>query len=832
MSEYNIINSSLEFTRSMPWLFRAAGASAVAVAICSLLNAAGCAPKQSYQFQAWGGFPPPVKPANMAFIAHKDKEEGEGEGKLEMGPAPYGHWRIVGHPDPDWDAQIARNAQPGYSPRASPFAWSFLGPRPISSEYWSYENNAGGRVVSIAPHPTNQNICYIASASGGVWKTTNLGASWTPLTDELSTLNGGAIAVYATNPEHVYLGTGEYQTGTNGDGMFKSLDGGSTWTRIATSAQAGSRFSGLAVHPTNSQILHATGSIGYVRSTNGGTTWSNVITGTCSALRMHPSDPNIIYVAQEGQGIKKSVNGGGTFTSLTAGLPAAGSFQRVVMDIGKNNALVLSAAFLDGGTSLGVYRTIDGGTSWTRLNSAPNFCANQCSYDAYVAIDPLDANKMYLGGVDPRYAQAGVLRSINAGATWTEVSGGGVGLHPDHHAMSFGPGGIIWEGNDGGIYRSANGTTWTNVNSNLAATQMYHVAVHPTFSSRILAGTQDNGTPERTGDSQTWPQLQAGDGGFSAFDPQNTARRYTTYVYLTLYRWNNAQSVDISGPWGSDSTNWISPFVIDPNASGTLVAGTNRVWRTINATATTPTWTAISTNVVAGGGALNIVAVAKGNSSVIYSGSDSGDVYVTTNATAASPIWNNRSTGLRSSGISSIIIDPSTPVNPGRAFVSCLSSSGARLFRTDNYGTAWRDVTGSLSSGVVPQSLAVDFTFTPPVMYVGAGSGIYVSFNEGTTWTKDDGTFPNVNVSSLAIHDATRTLTVGTYGRGVWRTPLGTPPRCIADYNEDGGVDGPDVEAFFTEWDLGDPRADVDGDGGVDGRDIETFFIAWSIGQC
>jgi hypothetical protein len=133
---------------------------------------------------------------------------------------------------------------------------------------------------------------------------------------------------------------------------------------------------------------------------------------------------------------------------------------------------------------------------------------------------------------------------------------------------------------------------------------------------------------------------------------------------------------------------------------------------------------------------------------------------------------------------------------------------------------------------VAARALAVDFQYDPPVMYVGAGSGVYVSFNEGATWTKDDATFPNVNIGSMALDQASRTLTVATYGRGVWRTPLAVPPPCFADYNQDGGVDGADIEAFFLDWAAGDAAADVNLDGGVDGADVQTFYLMWQAGGC
>jgi hypothetical protein len=755
-----------------------------------------------------------IKPEGVTFVDTKRR--------TKLGPPPYEYWRILGHPVPSWDAE-PNAGQGGFADRGTPFSWTFIGPRPVSSEYWSYEGNAGGRVVSIAPHPTDANTVYIGTASGGVWKSTNGGTTWTPKTDELPSLNTGVVALDPSDPQVVLVGTGEYQTGSLGDGVFRSIDGGGTWQRIATSS-VGRRCSGLAVSSASSDVIHFTGDLGYWRTTNRGANWSRVLSGSASALEVDPVNPQRVFAAVDGVGIYRSTNGGATMTLLTSGLPTSG-FNRIVMDMSRSNPSIMVAAFLSGGNVAAVRKTVDGGNTWTIVTML-NFCAPQCYYDAYLAIDPADPNRMFAGGVDPRYASAGVLRSINGGTTWTEVSAGGNGLHPDHHAMAFGPNGVIWEGNDGGISKSTNGgTTWMNMNTTLAATQSYDVVVHPTQADRVLQGTQDNGTPERTSASFTWPQLQTGDGGQSAFDPTLTTRRYTTYVYGTLYRWLSSTATDITGGWTGDAANFIAPFVIDPSSSTRLLVGTNRVWRTNNASTTTPTWTAISTSSVANGGSLNTLAIAPSNSATIYTGSSEGSVWVSTNGTATSPTWTNRTGAFLGRSVSKIVVHPT---NPSIAYIGRYITTGSRIQRTADLGVTYTDVTGTLPSGAPVNTLAVDFAFTPPVMYVGAGSGVYVSFDHGATWIKDDATFPNVNIGSMTIHEPSRTLTVGTYGRGVWRTPLAQP--CLGDFNGDGGVDGDDVVAFFAAWDSGAARADVNGDGGVDGDDVILFFSRWDSG--
>lgn len=754
-------------------------------------------------------------PAMPAAVRHAGMTIERREGSDETGPPPKGYYRIVGAPVPE-------SLQGQWAQRYNPLSWSSIGPRPISSEYWAGEANASGRVIGIAPHPTDPNTCYISSASGGVWKTTNGGTNWNPMTDELPTTNGGAISIDPADANTIYYGTGEWQQGSQGDGLYRSTDAGASWNRIATVAQTGGQISGVAVAPGNPALIHVTSTGGYARSTNGGTTWGETLNGDACALAVHPTDATVVYAAIASGGVYKSINSGASFTKLSGGLPVSG-FNRVVMSISRSNPAVLYAAFINSGSMTGLYKTTNSGSNWTKLTATPNFCSPQCWYDAYVAVDPTNENTVFCGGVDPRYATAGVIKTTNGGTSWTEVSNAGGQLHPDHHAMAFGPTGIIWEGNDGGVWKSTTGgSTWTNTNANLQVSQLYNIVQHPTSFERFLGGTQDNGTPERNAASSTWPQLQAGDGGFSVFDFSNTTRRYTTYVYLDITRWNGSTGAGITGPWGSDSVNWIAPLVGDPNASGTLVAGTNRIWRTTNATATNPTWTAISTTTVGAGGTINAIAVAKGASNTIYSGSSTGKVYVTTDAAT----WNNRSTGLPSGQISDIVVNPADPSN---AYVAFYNASGTRIMVTTNMGVSWTNATGTLATGVSAQALAIDWTWIPePAMYVGSGAGVYASLNGGANWIKDGADLPNVNVQDLFIDPVRRTIAAGTYGRGAWRSNL--PSACPADFDGSGFVDFEDYNAFIAAFEAGDQSADFDESGFVDFEDFNAFVAQFESG--
>jgi photosystem II stability/assembly factor-like uncharacterized protein len=726
-----------------------------------------------------------------------------GEHDIECGPPPPGYIKIVADPVPGWRPEHMHG---GGGERS--LTWASIGPKPITNEYWSGNAEAGGRVVSIATHPTDPQTVYAASASGGLWKTTNGGALWLPLTDELSILNHGAVVLEPGNPEAVYLGTGEYTTSSGGDGLFRSPDGGVNWARIGTTSQVGSNISKVVIHPTSPQVIHVSGSGGYARTENGGATWAWRLSGACSDLVVNPTDPQRILVGRANDGVYRSLNGGTTLTRLSNGLPTASATRRVVLAMSKSSPDTVYCAITNNSGGLqGMYKTTDGGDSWVQLTNTPNFPYPQAWYDCCVAVDPTNPDIVYAGGVFPSYAVAGVIRSTNGGASWADITVTANGqLHPDQHAIEFGPDGTIWVGNDGGVWRTSQpGVNWVNRNANLVASQHYAIALHPTDPGRVIGGTQDNGTVQRGG-SDPWPQILSGDGGFSAYDFANPNRRYITYVYLAVYRQFNG-TTQISGPWGSDPKNFIAPLVMDPNNSNTLLGGTNRVWRTTNAS-TTASWTAISTTAVGAGGTLNAIAVAKGASNTIYTGSTTGRVYVTTDAST----WNNRSTGLPTTDISDIII---SPTDPGTAYVAYHASSGGRVFRTSNFGVNWTNMTGTLPAGVGAKALEIDWRFATPGIFVGSGAGIWWSYDGGATWTKDGADLPNVNIGDLQIDVNQNTITAGTYGRGVWRANL--PPLTAPCYaNCDGSTTAPvlnvsDFSCFLNKFAAGDPWANCDG---------------------
>lgn len=760
--------------------------------------------------------PPPVRGADgstLQTIATESPRKRKG-----FGPPPPGHPRIVGEAVPkevlDGTSQLA----PGSS-----LAWSFIGPRPLAGDYWAGGGNSGGRFVGIACHPTNASIAYGASASGGIWKTVDAGVSWNPVSDQAPILNHGAIALDRTHPDVIWAGTGEYTVASNGAGVLRSPDGGQTWEQLGASALGTARCSGIAVvsskDPLVPSAVHWTGSLGYRVSRDGGQTWASGsgVAGDCSSLAVHPSDPNIVYVARHGNGIYKSTNAGTTFLKLAGGLPTTGLY-RIVLAIAPSQPSTILGLFInaDGGL-LGLYRTTDAGSTWAVVPGVPDFPRPQGWYDASISIDPANPNHYYGGGVDT-YSVAGIVESNDAGVTWADISSSGGRIHPDHHWVAWGADGIPWFAHDGGISRRVNGS-WQNRSGTLGAVQIYGIDQHDVLPNTIVIGTQDAGSARKTSTSLSFTQSVGGDGGFCETDPLTSSISWTTYVYLDVYRCFNTSSwTNITGPWSADTRDWISPIALDRSSPNTLYAGSNRIWKN-SAAATGSSWTAISTTTVASGGTIACIAPVPGLPGHIWVANSRGGVFRTTDGGTT---W----LAARNPDLVAITALAPMPGNPTTAYITRRASTGSRVLRTSN-GSTWQSVTGSLPTSLTTQCLAIDWARGVPGMVIGAGAGVYASFDDGVSWTRSGAPLPNVNTSQLQVDAGDRTVLLATYGRGAWRSSL----PAIEDINADGVVDGADLGVILSQWGACTMafgcQADLNHDGEIDGGDLGILLSAF-----
>lgn len=709
---------------------------------------------------------------------------------------------------------VQSSAQPGQG-QSIPLSlsqWTPLGPAPAVGT-----GSYSGRITGIAAHPTNANIIYIAAAGGGVWKTTDGGSSWIPLTDSQPTLAMGAIALAPSNPSVIYAGTGEANNSGDshfGGGILVSKDGGVSWT-LATGLP--DRTSAIAVDPTNDKIAYAAmGSsnflnTGLYKTTDGGLTWKNVTstflssTYTYSDVKLDPNNPSIVYTAIGAyfgagpNGVYKSVDGGANWLPLPAA-PSGSAAGRIAIAISKSNSqvvYVVSHSSATGGLHK-MMRSDDGGAAFTDLTTGtPAFLGTQGWYDIYLAVDPVDSSIIYAGGAT---ANIGLIRSANSGVNWTGINIGVVAPfiapHVDHHAVAFDANGLLLDGGDGGIFRLENPTIplWRNLNGNLNTIQLQGIGLHPSDPDRALGGSQDNGTILYTG-NLLWNITDGGDGGMVKFSPTLPSRAYHVAPVRSFGPSNFfRRSEDGGSRWtgkasgivNAESFAFYPPFAVDPANGDRLLIGGDRVFESINAG---DNWTAISAPGEGGwstGGSVSALGLARSDTNTIYAAVGQR-VYATTNHGVT---WTSQAVAAAGLSISDIQVDPDVPAT-AYATINGFDPNG-NVARTTDGGATWRYLPILGAGGALkPLSpLPVRSLQIAPggTLFAGAEDGVYsldrsvvASCNTGPSspqcaWTRVGTGLPNVQVAQIEINANTGILAAGTYGRGMWQIALPKEP--------------------------------------------------------
>jgi len=652
-------------------------------------------------------------------------------------------------------------------------------------------SNIGARVTDLAIHPTNPNIVYAAMASGGVFKSTDAGATWDPIFDDQPVQSVGAIALDPQNPSTVYVGTGEANSSSfswSGMGVFRSTDAGATWEHLGLDE---TRYIGRVLvdpHDADRIWVAAAGVLfgtspdrGVYRTEDGGASWEQVLSVSDSTaaidLAYDPARPDTLYAAMWERvrrlnsrrsggwtsGLHKSTDGGDTWVELTNGLPSGADVGRIGVSVCESDPSVVYAMYCDHpGYFMGVYKSTDYGASWSQTNDGAlsSLTSSFGWYFGQIRVDPTNPDRVFAMGV-PFY------RSTNGGSSWTEV---GPSNHVDHHAMVFDPSNPshIYEGNDGGIYFSSNsGTTWSKLYDQ-PTNQFYAIGIDYLEPSRLYGGTQDNGTLRTaTGGIDDWERIFGGDGFYTLVDPTDSDVIYAEYQWGNLYK-----STDFGSNWSwglsgveDERTNWSMPVVMDPSDNETLYLGTYRVYRTTNGA---DSWDPISGDLTdaspgASYGTVTTIAVAPSNPNVIWAGTDDSNVWMTDNGGTN---WTKVSGSLPNRWVTRVAIHPTN------CSIVYVTFSGmrwdeqiARVYRTDDAGATWTAIDDGLPDAPVTV-IAIDPDM-PEFLYVGTDLGCYYSRDEGQTWDILGSGLPPVPVYDIKIHQPTRILVAGTHGRSM-----------------------------------------------------------------
>jgi photosystem II stability/assembly factor-like uncharacterized protein len=698
---------------------------------------------------------------------------------------PYGTINLAQVKQAVTDAQALRISA-ARSPAGLGTGWVEEGP-----------TNIGARVTDIVISPSDPNTIYAAHASSGVFKSTDGGGTWFPISDDLPVLTIGAIALDPNDPSTVYVGTGEANANSYsffGLGLFKSTDGGSTWDYMGLEETR--YIARIVVDPNDGDRLWvaATGALfgtnperGIYRSMDGGETWDLVLSVSDSTaatdVAIDPTRPDTVYAAMwervrgltyrksggATSAIYRSYDGGDTWTKLTNGLPSGSTVGRIGLSVCEAAPNTIYASYADHpGYFAGVYKSTDCGDTWTRTNDSAlaDIYSNFGWYFGQVRVDPANANRVFVQGVE-------LYRTQDGGATWAEV---GSQMHVDHHAMAFDPTdpARIIDGNDGGIYRSTNnGTNWQQIKFQ-PTNQFYAIEIDFQHPERLYGGTQDNGTLRTTtGATNDWEEIFGGDGFYCIVDPTNSNVVYCEYQYGMLYKSTNFCSSWVSarsGIPGGDRRDWMTPVVMDPSDNLTLYYGTYRVFKTTNGAGL---WAAVSGDLTNGDqganfGTITTLAVAATDADVIYVGTDDANLWVTQNGGGS---WADISTGLPNRWVTRVAVDPTD------AAIAYVTFSGLRwneqighVYRTADYGASWQDVSTNLPDA--PANVIVLDPDHPSRLFVGTDVGCFYTDAPGEDWQVLGPGLPPVPVLDLKIHSPTRTLVAGTHGRSMYSFDL------------------------------------------------------------
>lgn len=682
-----------------------------------------------------------------------------------------------------------------------------------------------GRIADVAIDPTDTSVWYVGVGSGGVWKTVNSGTTWSPIFDGQEVYSIGAVALDPSNPNTVWVGTGENVGGRHvsfGDGIYVSHDAGANWKNLGLKDSG--HISEIIVHPTNSNVVWVAaqgplwskgGERGLYKTTDGGETWKQVLgdkewVGVTDVV-VDPRNPDVLYAATwqrhrtvaayygggPGSGLHKSVDGGETWQKLTQGLPE-GEMGKIGLAISPIDPDIVYAAIeLDRRTGA-VYRSSNRGASWVKGADAVSGGTGPHYYQELYA-SPHKLDHIFLANVR-------MLESTDGGKTFNAMKE--EHKHSDNHSMEFiaGDKDYMMVGTDGGLYESFdNGANWRFI-SNLPVTQYYKVAVDDDLPFyNIYAGTQDNNTqggPSRTDSghgilNSDWSVILFGDGHQPATEPGNPDIIYAEWQQgnLTRYDRTNGEVVYIQPQPGKgeppERFNWDAPILVSPHNPSRLYFASHRVWQSEDRG---DTWTAISGDLtknlerirqpIMGGnqgwdGAWDIYAMSQFSTitslaespvkaGVIYAGTDDGHIQVTQDG---GKNWQKIDVNkLPSVPKTAFINDIKADLFDANTVYVALDNHKhgdftPYLYKSTNLGKSWTKISGDLPEKHLVWRLVQDHV-DPNLLFVGTEFGVFFSVDSGKKWIELTGGVPTISFRDLAIQRRENDLIGASFGRG------------------------------------------------------------------
>ena len=687
-------------------------------------------------------------------------------------------------------------------------AWRHIGPAAY-----------GGRIDDVEAVAGNPSIIFVGAASGGIFKSVNNGVTWKPVFDKDGTSQSiGDLAIAPSDPNVIWAGTGEpnnRQSSSWGDGVYKSVDGGETWTHMGL--RDTHHVGRIVIHPSNPNLVYvaALGHLwgpnderGLYRTKDGGKTWDRVLkidadTGVVDVTM--DADGRTLFAAAyqrrrrgwgfvgggAGSGLYRSLDGGDSWVKLGGGLPE-GTIGRIGVEISRSNPDIVYAVVEH--KEGGIFRSEDRGTTWTKQNSLNQ----RPSYYSQIRIDPRNPNKLWK-------LASPLFVSIDAGKTWRSNDTGDR-IHVDHHALWINPNNPehLMLGNDGGLYFSYDGSkTWDFID-NLPIGQYYDISVDTRDPYWVYGGTQDNGTwalPVRTYSmlgvtNNDVVNIAYGDGFYTIPDPKDPrvvyANSQSGRTYLVDAETREEKGIRPVPPDDKETYrfNWSTPMFISPHDSSVIYYGGNKLFRTADRG---HKWDVISPDLtlnqewkklplmgpersadtlsrddgVSDFGTITTITESPVKAGVLYVGTDDGLVQMTADG---GKNWQNLTSKFKLPGSRWVSRVLASRHGAGTAYVAFDGHQDddfkPYIFRTADNGNTWMSIAGDIPNGMVVNALE-EHPRNPNLLFAGTEFGLFVTINGGTNWTHVRGNLPAVPVDDIVLNERTNDVVLGTHGRSI-----------------------------------------------------------------
>ncbi len=648
--------------------------------------------------------------------------------------------------------------------------WHQLAPTSFTEGTGGYGGGLG-RINTIAYHPTLPGTIYAGAPAGGLWKTTDYGSSWMPLTDGMPVIGITGIAINYNDPDIIYILTGDRDGGqTYSIGILKTTDGGNSWQEtgmnwLVEDARLGKAF---AMHPEDPEILFVSDGYKLHRTTNGGEDWQAVLNSSVVDIKFKPGSPDVVYAADK-KGVYKSQNGGIDWSKTDVLAVACSRSVIAVSPASPEVVYYLAGKSEVPGEFYGIYRSLNSGQSFSLTTDTPNILGseydgsgykNQAYYDLALAVSPQNASILTVGAIN-------IWRSSNYGFDFSlitywnskvaEVEGYQY-THADIHHLSYNPlDNSLYCGSDGGVFRSTDyGQTWTDISQGLCITQFYKIAGTEANSNLIIGGAQDNGSNRWTGGSNM-VHYDGADGMDCMIDPNNSNIQYHSRQYGSLFK-------SLDGGVTFDSIypvygGWVTHFVMNPSNPQVIYGSYNSVYKTLDGGLN---WYETTGN---GGGP---IAIGTSNTNRVYvTSSGGGSIYRSDNGGVD---WSYAGSTLPI-GITGIAVDPN---NSLRVYVSVGNyKDGNKVFKTIDGGANWENISGTLPN-VPVNCIVYENTGGSPdeALYIGTDIGVFYKNSGMSDWIPYQNGLPSVLVFDLEINHVAGVIRAGTFGRGLWSSPL------------------------------------------------------------